>query len=130
MEELANFAGKPGEPVPQVDPDDLKTVFEFVREAAKDHPVGGIGFSAKIFKGILKPGADVGAICYRRMMLHGLVSIAPEHLALWMKDGQLDDIVFREAAQIPMEFIGAGVERQGWPFDVDELLRRIGDATA
>ena len=47
-----------------------------------------------------------------------------------MKDGQLDDAVFREAAQIPMEFIGAGVERQGWPFDVDELLRRIGDATA
>jgi len=47
-----------------------------------------------------------------------------------MKDGQLDDIVFREAAQIPMEFMGAGVQRQGWPFDVDELLRRIGDATA
>jgi hypothetical protein len=116
--------------VPQVDPDDLKTVFEFVREAAKDHPVGGFGFSAEIFKGTLKPGADIRAICYRRMMLHGFVSIAPNLLASWMNDGQLDDIAFREAAQIPMEFIGAGVERQGWPFDVDELLRRIGDATA
>ena len=38
MEELTNFSGKHGEPVPQVDPDDLKTVFEFVRKAAKDHP--------------------------------------------------------------------------------------------
>jgi hypothetical protein len=35
MEEPPDFAGKPGEPVPQVDPDDLKAVFEFVREAAK-----------------------------------------------------------------------------------------------
>jgi hypothetical protein len=124
--ELTNFAGKPGEPVPQVDPDDLKRVFEFVREAAKDHPGGGIGFSAEMFKKILKPGADIRATCYRRMMLHGFVSTAPEHLAPWMKDGQPDDIVFREAAQMPMEFIGVGVERQGWPFEVAELLRRIG----
>jgi hypothetical protein len=130
MEESPNFAGKPGEPVPQVDSDDLKTVFEFVREAAKDHPVGGFGFSAKICKEILKPGADIRAVSYRFMMLSGFLSVAPEHLAPWMKDGQLDDIVFREAAQIPMEFMGAGVQRQGWPFDVDELLRRIGDATA
>jgi hypothetical protein len=130
MEEPLDLEGKPGEPVPQVDARDLRTAFEIFRAAANDHPGQHVGVSVEVLQRDCKPGADIRAVSSRFMMLSGFLSIAPEHLAPWMKDGQLDDIVFREAAQIPMEFTGAGVQRQGWPFDVDELLRRIGDATA
>jgi hypothetical protein len=129
MEEPLELNGKPGEPVPQVDAQDLRTAFEIFRAAAKNHPGQHVGVSVEVLQRDCKPGANIRAVSYRFMMLNGFVSTAPEQLASWMKDGQLDDIVFREAAQIPMEFIGVGVERQGWPFDVDELLRRIGGTT-
>jgi hypothetical protein len=130
MEEPLDLNGKPGEPVPQVDAQDLRTAFEISRAAANNHPGQRVGVSLEVLQRDCKPGADIRAVSYRLMMLNGFVSIAPEHLAPWMEDGQLDDIVFREAAQIPMEFIGTGVERKGWPFDVAELLRRISGTTA
>jgi hypothetical protein len=39
---------------------------------------------------------------YRGVMLPGFVSTALEQVAPWTKDGQLDDIVFCDAAQIFM----------------------------
>ena len=102
MEEPLDLEGKPGEPVPQVDAQDLRTAFEIFRAAAKNHPGQHVGVSVEVLQRDCKPGANIRAVSYRFMMLNGFVSTAPEQLAPWMKDGQLDDIVFREAAQIPI----------------------------
>ena len=37
------------------------------------------------------------------------------------KDGELTDPVFRAGAQVPMEWIGVGVVRQGLPLDLEDL---------
>ena|SRR5207247_1890550 len=69
MEEVtALFGGKPGEPVPQVDPDDLKAVWEINHEVQTSHPgerVTGIS----VLEHACKPGADVKAVAYRAMIL-------------------------------------------------------------
>jgi hypothetical protein len=57
-------------------------------------------------------------------MIWVLMQIAQEQLAPWIKGEEVSDIVFRTMATIPMEWIGA-TERQGLPFDVDELFRRL-----
>jgi hypothetical protein len=125
MEEPPVFGGNPGEPVPPVDPEDLKTLFEIFQDATKHHPGGGVGVDLEVFKHACKADADIPSLTYRAMMLQLLLSHAQEQLALWTKEGQLDFAVFREAAQLPMEWIGVGVERQGLPFDIDELFRRL-----
>jgi hypothetical protein len=37
------------------------------------------------------------------------------------------DAVFQAAAEIPMEWIGGEVHH-GWPFDVDDFVRRVREA--
>jgi hypothetical protein len=46
----------------------------------------------------------------------------------WTKDGELTEPVFRAAAQVPMEWIGVGVVRQGLPFDLEDFMRRVSGA--
>jgi hypothetical protein len=52
----------------------------------------------------------------------------PLCLEPWTKEDQLDDVVFRAAAQIPMEWIGVGITRRGLPFDFDDFMRRVREA--
>jgi len=125
MEEVTLFGGQPRDPVPPVDPDDLKTAFEVFQDAATRDPGGRSAVGFDVFQHACKPGADISSITYRAMMLGVLVRHAQEQLAPWMKDGRLDPAVFREFAQVPMEWVGRGVERQGLPFDVEELFRRL-----
>ncbi len=128
------FGGKPGEPVPQVDPEDLKNVWQLQDEVKKRHPRGEhCAIDQSVIQRTCKPGANVQAVSYRAGLLRlilmpiaeGLPSIAGEKLAPWIKDGRLDDAVFRAAAQTPMEWMGVGIIRKGPPFDVDEFMRRV-----
>jgi hypothetical protein len=73
----------------------------------------------------LRGGVDFPSVTYRAMMLQFLVMHAKEQLEPWTKEGQLDAAVFREVAQMPLEWMGTGVERQGLPFDAEELFRRL-----
>ena len=122
-----SFLGNPGEPVAEVDPDDLKTFWQETRDLRARHPGqhASIGFEAKV---IGKPGANAGAVWYRSSMIWVLNQFAQEQFAPWIKDGEVSGAVFRTMATIPMEWIGHA-EREGLPFDVEEFFRRLRKAS-
>ena len=116
--------GKPGDPVAEVDADDLKAVWQLMN----DREAGSAGERAigfMVFEAVCKPGADIQAVFYRAGMLSLLTQDAPDGPTLCMKEGQLDLAVFRVVASIPMEWMGVGIVRHGSPFDIDEFFRRL-----
>jgi hypothetical protein len=121
------FGGKPGEPVPEVDPEDLMVVWQISRDAQASRPGFALGIEG--LKLACKPGADVQAIAYRGMMMGMMSRIVAEQLAPFMREGQPNDSVFRAAAKIPVEWMGVGITRHGPPFDVNEFLRLCGEET-
>jgi hypothetical protein len=145
------FGGKPGEPVPAVDPDDLKAVWQLHRDVEASYPGERFAIDMSIMAAACKPGADVHAIAYRAGQLAVATQMLPQQLTKLhkegylddaayraavnnllpaqvssrMKDGQLDDAVFRAAATVSMEWTGVGVVRDGLPFNMDEFARLI-----
>lgn len=124
------FGGKAGEPVPQVDPADVKAVWAIYQDVARKHPGEQVGVGTEFIKASCRPGADVSAVVFRTGMLRILVAHAQEQLAPWMNNEELSDALFRATAQTSMEWIGVGIERQGLPFDMEEFLRRTREATS
>lgn len=120
------FFGTPGEPVPQVDPEDIKAAWELGQEVKKDHPKGNVGIGVEIFKARCKPGADIPAVTYRANMIAMLQHAGPEIMTPLIQDKL--DAVFLAAAQIPMEWMGVGITRRGLPFDADDFIRRVSEA--
>ena len=131
MEEVtALFGGKPGEPVPQVDPDDLKAVWEINHEVHTSHPGELVGIGISLLEHACKPGADVKAVAYRAMNLGLLTILFQQKLAPWLApwikaDWRLDDVVFRIGAKIKMEWMEVGVPQNSVPFDIDEFRRLL-----
>lgn len=64
MDGLRSFAGKPGEAVPAVDPDDLKSVWQ-IRKYVQDHPGERIAVDVGLIEQACKPGANIAAVSYR-----------------------------------------------------------------
>ncbi len=121
-----SFGGKPGEPVAEVDPDDLKAVWKEACDLQARHPGQQVATGLGVLQSICKPGADIQAVFYRASLLSLMTYFAPEQLASLRKDGQFDEAVFRAAAKVPMEWIGARIVRQGPPLNMDEFLRLCG----
>jgi|SRR5579864_182435 len=121
----ARFGGKPGEPVPEVDPQDLKAVWELGRMVERESPGQHVSIDLELMQHACKPGADAQAVWYRSSMLSLLNLAAPDRLSPWTKQGQLDDAVFSAAAKMPVQWMEVGVVRQGFPFDVAEFFRRL-----
>ena len=113
--EPPEFGGKPGEPVPQVDPKDLKEVWRTTRDNRQT------GFGAATAAQSDKPPAVQQAIGYRASLLSAMPQLAPDELGRFTKDGELQDCVFRAAAKVRMEWIGEG-RRPNLPFDMQEFL--------
>jgi|SRR5215472_6549814 len=118
--EPPQFEGKPGEPVPAVDPEDLKIAWQIQTAVHANSPGKNVAVD---FSDLCKPGADVQAVYYRSSLVWFMTQIAPEQLVRFMQDGQPSDAVFRAAAKVPAEWMGVGIPRQGMPFDVNEFLR-------
>ena len=117
MEDYApRFGGEPGTPVPVVDPEDLRTLWEYLEDVVKTHPNTAIG--TDIYRAICKPGADVEAVCYRSQMLWLVTSRAKEEVASFSKEA-----VYRAMASVRMEWMAPGVVRQGPPFDWGQFLQ-------
>lgn len=112
IEVREQLTGKPGEPVPEVDPQDVKAAWEWTR----DNPGKQSGLGV-LLSGEMKLGANPFAAGHRAAMLSLLPHFEPE----FSKDGQLDEGVFYAAARVPMQWLGVGT--QGPPFDEDEFVR-------
>jgi hypothetical protein len=122
----AMVSGAPGEAVPQVDPEDVKAVWELSQEVKKDHPDGGVAIGMAIFEHTCKPGAVVKAVIYRANMTDILCSAAPEIMKPLLQDKL--DAVIHTAATIPMEWLGVRIVRRGFPFDAGDFIRRVSEA--
>lgn len=126
-DELGNpssFLGDPGEPVAEVDPEELKNFWLKTCEVQARFPGQTVSFSRKALG---KFGPFDAAVWYRSSMILLLARGMPEQLSPWIKDGEPSDAVFRAMATIPMEWIGHE-ERQGLPFDIEEFFERLGEA--
>lgn len=108
----------PEGPIPPVDPADLRSVWEMQRELQAHSPGGGgVILDVEMYKSACSPGADVGSVWFRTSLI-GM-------LRPWIREGAVDDAVFKVAATFPMNGMAVGVPRQGLPFDVQEFLRQI-----
>ena len=115
------FGGNPGEPIPQVDPDDLKALWRLQRDVEARHPGQQVAIGNA--SAYCKPGADIQAVGYRVSFLWLMSRIVPEQFAAFTKDGQPIDAAFRAAAKVPAEWMEVGVVRRHPPFDVNEFTR-------
>ena len=123
------FGGQPGEPVPEVDPEDLKATWEFHQELQAEHPGEQVWIDASLDQSICKPGADIQAVGYRSSMIWIMTQIAPEQIAPFLNQGQPTDAVFRAAAKVRLEWMGVRIEREGPPFEVNEFLSLCAEKT-
>jgi len=120
------FGGNPGEPVAEVDPDDLKTFWQETRKLYARAPGQSVGMTSEAIKTFCKPGVNPEAVWYRSTMIWALNRFAQDQLAPWVNDEEFADAVFRTMAMIPMEWIGP-TDQEGFPFDVEEFFRRLAD---
>lgn len=117
--EPPKFGGEPGEPVPEVDPDDVKALWQMGRDVGEHGAIGGHNLEAAC-----KPGANVQATSYRAGQLSLIRHYAPEVWTRLTDNGEPHKAVFHAAAKVPMDWMGVGVVRQGPPFNFDEFVRR------
>src|SRR5215469_15792717 len=120
------FGGNPGDPVADVDPEDLKTMWQRVRDLIETGPGQGFGMTCNTLDAFCKPGANAEAVWYRSTMIWVLSRFAQDQLAPWVRNEEVSDAVFRTMATIPMEWIGH-TEREGFPFDIEEFFRRLAE---
>jgi hypothetical protein len=120
------FGGQPGEPVPEVNPEDLKALWQEQQRIEARHPGKLVATGRGVAEQICQPGADIQALGYRAGMVWLLSQIARERFSVFTKDDQPIDSVFRAAAKVPVEWMGEGITSQA-PFDVDEFLRLCGE---
>jgi hypothetical protein len=119
------FGGEAGESVPEVDPDDLKAIWQIGEELQANHS-GVKAVGVEVMKQACKPGANIEATWYRSSIVWMLTHVAQQQLTPWLRDGKVDDAVFRVMASIPMEWVGSEV-KQSLPFNVEEFLRRLNE---
>jgi hypothetical protein len=120
------FGGEAGESVPEVDPDDLKAIWQIGEELQANQSGKKVAVGFEVMKQACKPGANIEATGYRSSLIWMLTHVAQQQLAPWLRDGKVADPVFRVMASIPMEWVGSAV-KQGLPFDVAKFLRRLNE---
>jgi hypothetical protein len=123
--ELPPFGGKPGEPVPTVDPEDVKTVWQVMKDVDARHPGKSVAVGIDLVRRACRPGTNIEAVGYRVGFLSMMSYIAPED-PRFTRDRQPDEAVFRATAMVPAVWMGVGIVQQAPPFDVKEFLRLCG----
>jgi hypothetical protein len=121
------FGGEPGEPVPEVNPEDIKATWQFQREIEARNPGQQVATGMGLVEQLCSPGANIPAVGYRAALIWMMTQFEPEKIAPFLQNGQPTDGVFRAAAKVPMEWMGAGIVRQGLPFDPNEFVRLCGE---
>jgi hypothetical protein len=119
----SKLLGKPGDPVPAVDPADLKTHWQKMRDLQAKSP--GVTFGVAAGATTQRDsGSDTTAVWFRAMMIEILTKNAVAPMAAWISEDRVAESVFRVMAKIPMHWIGHTLHK-GLPFDMDELLRQL-----
>jgi hypothetical protein len=119
------FGGEPAESVSEVDPDDLKAIWQIGEELQANHSATK-AVGVKVMKQACKPGAHIEATWYRSSVIWMLTQVAQQQLAPWLRDRKVADPVFGVMASIPMEWVASEVTH-GLPFNVEEFLRRLNE---
>src|SRR6266480_2286315 len=70
--------GDAGSPVPQVDPADMRALWDLAEDTKKRHPEGGVMIGRNLMQGLCKPGANVTAVSYRAGKIEMLRLILPD----------------------------------------------------
>jgi hypothetical protein len=104
-------------PVPPVDPADLRRVWELQEGFQAIHTGEQIVVDRR---GACDPGTDLQAVGFRLGVL-GLM----RKIHAWPPNTRLPDALFKALAIIPMTGMAPGVPQQNLPFDLDELLRLV-----
>ena len=91
------------QPIPEVDPTDLKRFHENVSERSREAgPGAAIGLSA-LWLGQGISGAEAGPLCVRNWVIG--IALTQGLLVDWQQGTELDGSVFRVAATIPVNGI-------------------------
>jgi len=105
-----------GQPVPAVDPADIKAARELARRAdTRKTTEGAVGIDVRLFVEVCSPGANIPAIALRGTLISLLLHL--ELLNPWLRGEDLDGAVYRVAADFPI----AGIEH----FNAAEFLARL-----
>jgi len=121
MPELDLFIGKAGDPVPVVDPADMKKLWTYSQELRAKYPNGGVATGIEVLKHMCSPGADTRAVSYRCMML-GLLEMMLE--TAW-PGGQPSEAAFKVVSRMELRWMAVGVPQKGLPFDLESFLVEI-----
>ena len=105
-------------PVPAVDPADLRRMWERQEEFRVDSP--DEHGAVVDMSGACSAGADLPAVGFRLSMLSLMRRIKP-----FPPGTKLPDALFRVLATIPMTGMAPGAPQQKLPFDPDELIRLL-----
>lgn len=118
-----------GEPIPPVDPEDIKRKWEFERTHSR---VGIDGWKLlQDLQAALSPGADIPAVSHRCEMIRTLTHF--NLLAPWQHGEELDETAFRIAATFPIRelshrnYMIPGDEYFG--FDPNAFVQRLIEVT-
>jgi hypothetical protein len=120
---------KEGEPIPSVDPEDIKRMWEYERTHSR---VGANGCQwLQGMKAALSPEAEFSDVSSR----HGMIGTLTIYklLAPWQHGEQLDEAVFRVAATLPFRYLKhksymiPGDEHFG--FDPNAFVQRLVEET-
>ena len=102
MDQTEFFGGAPGEPVPEVGPEDVRAVWKLGlgKSMESGHPGGQRAIGVEVCRAACNPGADISAVCYRGMMLGLVTRHAQAQLAPWVNQGEvnqgeMDNAIFR-----------------------------------
>ena len=121
MPELDLLIGKADDPVPSVDPADLKKLWTYSQEVRAKYGNRCVATGIEVLKLMCSPGADTRAVSYRCSML-GLLEMMLE--SAWA-GGQLSENAFTVAAQMELKWMGVGEVYRGLPFDAGEFLGQV-----
>lgn len=117
------FGGKAGDPVPQVDPHDLKIVYEFFEQSRRESEGRCAASGSDLLRRLCKPDANIEAVAYRATMLSLMIRHQSDLLPTSNKAIEACESVYHAGAQVPMQWMGVGVVHHELPFDLAEFLR-------
>lgn len=103
-----------GVPAPDVDPGDLKSLWEFVRTGLR--PAESIGFAHDLLAKHCSPGANVPAVMFRCQFI--MLLMKQGLLAPWLDGDRPYEFLFQVFATYPVH-VGE--------FDTENLLQHIRD---